>query len=92
MRRPAPEPTPQETDIAADDGESVAPRSEAAPLPPVRPYDLGPREASAVPKPPSRAAANRALYFAPPRPPHPDPLARLLKPRPARFLSDDNDE
>ena len=63
MRRPAPEPTPQETDVAADAGESVAPRAEAAPLPPSRPYDLGPREASAAPKPPCAPPRNRALYF-----------------------------
>jgi len=92
VRRPAPEPTPQETDVADEDGVSVAPRAAAAPLPPARPYDLGPREASAVPKPPSRAAANRALYFTPPRPPHPDPLARLLRPRPARTLRENDDE
>jgi rare lipoprotein A len=81
-RRPAP--VMEETDVA-DAGETVAPRGAPAPLPPARPYDLGLREASAAPRPPSRGA-NRALYFTPP---HADPLARLIRARPARNSDDD---
>ena len=67
---------------------SIVKRS-SAPLPPVRPYDLGVREASAAPRPPRRhGEGDRALYFASPRP---DPLARLLKRRPTRSLLDDDD-
>ena len=86
-RRPAPE--PEETDVA-DAGETVAPRAEAAPLPPSRPYDLGLREASAArtaPKPPLRGAS-RALYFTPP---HTDPLSRLIRTKPAHAVSDDDE-
>jgi rare lipoprotein A len=77
----------RETEVAAAD-ESVVARG-PAPLPPVRPYDLGVREAAAAPRPPRRhGEGDRALYFADPRP---DPLARLLKRRPTHSLRDDDD-
>jgi hypothetical protein len=86
---PAPPPRAQKPEtVVAETDESVIKRS-FAPLPPVRPYDLGVREASAAPKPPRRhGAGDRALYFAAPRP---DPLARLLSRRPTRSLLDDDD-
>lgn len=95
---PAPPPRPRRPVVdapeveVADAGESEAPRvTAAAPLPPTRPYDLGVREASAerTPKPPSRGAASRALYFAPP---HADPLTRLMRARKTRPLVDDEEE
>ncbi len=89
---PAPPPRPEapEPDIVEVKPMSVVERF-AAPLPPVRPYDLGGlREASAVPRPPRRDS-DRALYFAKPRPAHEDTLARLLRRRPTRSLLDDGD-
>jgi rare lipoprotein A len=83
----APEPPPRpESEEVADAEETVAPRhsSSAAPLPPVRPYDLGAKQASVFPKPPVRpGSGDRALYFADPPRPHDDPLARLIRHRAA---------
>ncbi len=64
-----------------------------APLPPVRPYDLGGvREAAFIPKPPARRSdSNRALYYAAGRPAHQDPLARLLSHTKSHSLLDDDD-
>ena len=80
----APEPAPlrPETEEVADVEETVTPRHAAssAPLPPVRPYDLGARQASVIPKPPVRpGSGDRALYFVDPPRPHDDPLARLIR-------------
>ncbi len=88
---PPPRPETAQTEVAAVD-ETVIERV-AAPLPPVRPYDLGGlREASAAPKPPRRhGAGDRALYFVNPHPAHEDPLARLLRQRPTRSLMDVDD-
>ncbi len=82
----------RQTEVADTEETTVAPRKETAdaPLPPTRPYDLD-RVASAIPKPPRRTEGSRALYFANPHAGHADPLARLLRRRPTRPLSDDDD-
>jgi rare lipoprotein A len=80
----------------ADIREMTAPPRAAAraPLPPVRPYDLGGvREAAFVPKPPSRhpSDSNRALYYTSGHPAREDPLARLLSHTKTHSLLDDDD-
>ena len=73
---------------------TASPRATArAPLPPVRPYDLGGvREAAFVPKPPSRTSdSSRALYYANSRPAREDPLARLLSGAKTNSLLEDDD-
>ena len=78
---PEPPPRPEPQDVA-DAQETVAPRqvSPSAPLPPSRPYDLGAKQASVIPKPPARpGSGERALYFADPPRPNDDPLARLIR-------------
>ncbi len=89
---PRPEAAPAPVQVADNEETTVAPRA-AAPLPPVRPYDLGRvREASAAPRPPERpSSSNRALYYANSPPARPDPLARLLRRKPARSMLDDDD-
>jgi rare lipoprotein A len=76
--REAPAPVAPRSDDAQDD--APAPRTFVAPLPPVRPYDLGAKQASVFPTPPVRhGSGDRALYFADPPRPHDDPLARVLR-------------
>ena len=89
---PRAEPPESQTEVADSEETTVAPRRATAdaPMPPTRPYDLD-RVASAIPKPPRRTEGNRALYFVNPRADHDDPLARLLRRRPTRPLSDDDD-
>jgi rare lipoprotein A len=97
---PSPPPRVERSDAdeetrAADILETTAPTRATfrAPLPPVRPYDLGGvREAAFVPKPPSRRTeSNRALYYATGHPAHEDPLARLLSHTKTHSLLDDDD-
>jgi rare lipoprotein A len=97
----APSPSPRVESSDADEEtrggdirETTAPpRAVRAPLPPMRPYDLGGvREAAFVPKPPARPSdSNRALYYASGRTAHVDPLARLLSHTKSHSLLDDDD-
>ncbi len=87
---PPPRPESPEPQVVEVRQASIVERV-AAPLPPIRPFDLGGvREASVVPKPPRRDG-DRALYFAKTRPAHEDPLAQLLRRRPTRSMLDDGD-
>jgi rare lipoprotein A len=97
---PAPPPRAVQSDAVeetrgADIRESTVPARATvrAPLPPVRPYDLGGvREAAFVPKPPSRRSdSNRALYYTSGHPAREDPLSRLLSRKKSHSLLDDAD-
>jgi rare lipoprotein A len=76
----AADPPPRRDSLQDDSQADEAPRRVSAPLPPTRPYDLGAKQASVFPTPPSRhGSGDRALYFADPPRPHDDPLARMLR-------------
>ncbi len=80
-------PEPERMAVAQDQPE----RRESAPLPPVRPYDLGAskRAAGDPPRPPVRLSQiDRALYFADERTRVNDPLSRLLTRVNTRALAD----